>query len=436
MFWFFYHVLFLIFLAVSWPRYGWRMWKRGGYRRGFMQRFGCYPAEAPASGNADGRRIWIHAVSVGEMFIALRLRDRLLAIWPDRHVVLTTNTSTGHALAAGRLSPRDTTLLYFPLDLAWTMRRAFRYINPGLIVLMECELWPVMLREAHRRKIPVAVVNARLSDRSFAGYRRAGFLFRRIAGLISAVYAQTERDAGRFRELGVAADRIYVAGNAKYDLAGIDPRGVQHAHAALQAAAITPESLVVLGGSTWPGEEDRLMEMLPRLRRAAGAPVVLVLVPRHVERRAAICDAAMRRKLRLVTRRQTRMAPETVPPDVLLVDTTGELQHLYAAADVIFVGKSLDARGGQNPIEPAALGRPVVVGPHMQNFSEVVSDLFAANAIIRVGNASELERQLIDLLQNPEKRRQLGERAAATVQAYRGAIDRTAQRLGETTAFK
>ncbi len=435
MFWLLYHILFLIVMIISLPRYLWRMWKRGGYRRGFMQRFGSYPATIPSFGNNPAQRIWIHAVSVGEMFIALRLRDTLRKLWPDRDIVLTTNTSTGHALATARLQPRDT-LLYFPLDLVWTMRRAFRHINPGLIILMECELWPVMLREAYRHNIPVAVANARLSDRSFAGYRRFGLLFRRVTTLISAVYAQTKRDAGRFRELGVAADRIQVVGNAKYDLAGIDPDGVRHARTALQAAAIAPETLVVLGGSTWPGEEECLMDMLPRLRRAVPAPVALVLVPRHVERCPAIREAAVRRNLTVVTRRHTQASPATSPPDILLVDTTGELQQLYAAATVIFVGKSLDASGGQNPIEPAACGRAVIVGPHMQNFSEVVSELCAVNAIIRVNHAGELEEQLINLLQHPETRKALAQRAATAIQNYRGAIDRTAQQLRDLTSFK
>ncbi len=428
MFWFLYQILFIAVMTVSLPRYLWRMWKRGGYRRGFMQRFGCYDAAIPPARNEQAKRIWIHAVSVGEMFIALRLGNTLRNVYPDRDIVFTTNTSTGHALAAGRLQPRDT-LLYFPMDLSWIMRRAFRHINPGLILLMECELWPNMLREAKRRHIPVAVANARLSDHSFAGYRRFRFLFRRVTTLISAVYAQTDRDAARFRELGVAADRIHVVGNAKYDLAGIDPDGARQAYAALRAAAITPATNIVLGGSTWPGEEERLMDMLPRLRRAIDTPLALVLVPRHVERCPSIREAAARRNLTVVTRRHTQVTPATTPPDILLVDTTGELQQLYAAATVIFVGKSLDATGGQNPIEPAARGRAVIVGPHMENFTEVVSDLRAADAIVSVNNAGELEKQIIDLLRHPEKREQLGKRAAAAVQPYRGALQRTAQRL-------
>ncbi len=428
MIWFFYNLLFLLVMTVLLPKHLWRMWKRGGYRRGFMQRFGCYGKRLPPPRKRSAGRIWIHAVSVGEMFIALRFLDLLREKFPAHDFVLTTNTSTGHALAAARVQPPDI-LLYFPLDLPCIMRRVFRNLDPRFILLMECELWPNMLREAKRRTIPVAVVNARLSDRSFAGYRKLRFLFRRATDNVHAVYAQTERDAQRFRDLGMPPERVHTVGNAKYDLAGVDPHADRLARAARDAAAIPPNALIVLGGSTWPGEEETLMNILPRLRQAVNEPVCLVLVPRHVERCPEILESARRHNLEVVTRRDSQRIPATNPPDVFLVDTTGELQHLYAMATVIFVGKSLTANGGQNPIEPAAHGRAVVVGPHMENFTEVVSDLRHADAIVRVHNAGDLEQQLIDLLQHPEKREQLGKRATAAVQQYRGALRRTAQTL-------
>ncbi len=428
MIWFFYNLLFLIVMIALLPKHLWRMWKRGGYRRGFMQRFGCYGNRLPAPRKPGAGRIWIHAVSVGEMFIALRFLKLLREMFPEHDFVLTTNTSTGHALAAARVRPPDT-LLYFPIDLPCIMRRVFRQLDPRLILLMECELWPNMLREAKHRKIPVAVINARLSDRSFAGYRKLRFLFRRATDKVHAIYAQTERDARRFRDLGMPRERVHTVGNAKYDLAVIDPRAAPLARAARDAAAIPPNALIVLGGSTWPGEEEKLMHMLPRLRQAVNEPVCLVLVPRHVERCPQILECAGRHHLKVVTRRDSQRTPATTPPDVLLVDTTGELQHLYAMATVIFVGKSLDAGGGQNPIEPAAHGRAVIVGPHMQNFKETVGDLLAAEAIVRVNNPSELEEQLVALLRDSGKREQLGKRAAAAVERYRGALRRTAQTL-------
>ncbi len=431
MLWFFYNILFCIVMLVLAPGYLRRMRKRGGYRQGFMQRFGWYDHAIlpPRSGGAP--RIWIHAVSVGEMLIALHLLDALRRNLPGREFVLSTNTSTGHALARKRLRPEDT-LLYFPLDLPWSMRRAFDRIDPGLILIMECELWPNLLRTAVHRDIPVALVNARLSDRSFAGYRRVRYLFRRAASGLSAVYAQSERDATRFRTLGIPAERIHATGNAKYDLVDADPADAQRAAGILAAAGILPPARVILGGSTWPGEEERLMDALPRLRQAVDAPIVLVLAPRHVERCALILAAAHRRGLSVQTRRETLRrtgSPPENPPDLLLVDTTGELQHLYPAATIVFVGKSLDAVGGQNPIEPAAHGAAIIVGPHMQNFTDVVADLRAADAIVCINDAAALERALIALLRDPERREQLGRAAAAAVQRRRGAIARTLRLL-------
>ncbi len=404
------------------------MRRRGGYRRGFMQRFSCYGRDVLPAVNNGPSRVWIHAVSVGEMLVALRFLDALRHVFPGRELVITTNTSTAHALAARRLQAGDK-LLYFPLDLSWFMRRAFRRIDPGLILLIECELWPNLLREAVRRDIPVAIANARLSDRSFKGYRCLGFFFRRVAGMLTAVYAQTKRDAQRFRELGLPEKRIHVAGNAKYDLAFVDPASVRIARRALADAGIKPAALTVLGGSTWPGEEEVLMEMLPRLRQAAAAPVVLVLAPRHVERCPEIRAAVRRRGLTMVTRSETRHSRVSHMPDILLVDTTGELQQLYAAATVVFVGKSLTASGGQNPIEPAACGGAVVVGPFTGNFTAVISDLRAAGAIVVVNNAEELEKKLIALLCDRGRRETLGRNAVAAVQRYRGAIERTVRQL-------
>lgn len=434
MIWFAYTVLFVVVMLLRLPADLNRMRKRGGYRCGFMQRFGCYAPDVPAPRTVKRPpRFWIHAVSVGEMFIALRMRDAMRQAWPDSDFVITTNTSTGHALASTRLQPGDT-LLYFPLDLPCIMQRAFKRIDPALVVLMECELWPNLLRTAARHDIPVVVANARLSDRSFAGYRKVRFLFRRATNYIAAVYAQTPRDAERFRALGMPADRVMVVGNAKYDLAGQTTESLALVRTTLDAAGITDKTLVVLGGSTWPGEEETLMDMLPRLRNAVSNPVCLVLAPRHVERRAEIIAAARRRQLKTVTRRETSEQPATArtgPPDVLLIDTTGELQYLYAAATVVFIGKSLHAHGGQSPIEPAVSGCAIIAGPHMENFTEVTTKLLEAGGLVQIADAAELERQLISLLNDPRSREQLGRNAAGTVIQHRGAIDRTVQLIAQ-----
>jgi 3-deoxy-D-manno-octulosonic-acid transferase len=421
MIWVVYNVLFPGVLLLMLPYYLARMLRRGGYRRGFLQRFGLYDAALSAR-IRQRPRVWIHAVSVGEAFVALKFIEEWRRLRPDGAFVVSVNTSTAHSMVMKSLHADDV-LIYFPLDYAPIIRRVLRTIHPRLLILTECEFWPNLIRMTKREGAPVLLINGRMSQNSFRGYHRFGWLFAPVMRLLDALCVQGRQDAERFVALGAAPGKVIITGSAKYDVALRDPGREEPARAILDAAGIPWTDLILLGGSTWPGEEDILLDVLVRCRSRHPA-LRLVLVPRHAERRDDVEAAIRRRGLLFVQRSKGAALPPGTPPDVLLVDTTGELRHLYTAASVIFVGKSLTQHGGQNIIEPAVCGKPIVVGPNMENFRDIIRDFNAAGAVIQVADARELERRLNELLDDEAARRAYGERARAWVERNRGALNR------------
>lgn len=424
MFWIAYNILFaLVFLLVL-PHFLLRMRRRGGYAKGFAQRFALYSPDILQK-LSTGRFAWVHAVSVGELFVAQKFMKDWRARQPGVRFVLTVNTSTAHALAAKQL-PAEDILLYFPADFPWIINRALETIRPFAVMLMEVELWPNLIRLANKRKIPVALINGRLSDRSFRRYAKVGPLCRRVLPLVDAFCMQSEQDAERMIALGAPADRVRAFGTAKYDVIEADRSGEAKARALLRAAGVRDEDRILLGGSTWDGEEDLLLDTFKSLRTRF-TNLVLVLVPRHVERTAKVLDV-IKTHSRTVVRRST-LTPETPPatnrPDVFLLDTTGELKNFYSCADVIFIGKSLTQHGGQNIIEPALYGKAILVGPNMENFAAVMDDFRAAKAIAQVTDLQDLRRTSFSLFADDDHRRTLGEAAARLVTEKSGSLTRT-----------
>jgi len=421
--WLIYNLLFPLILVAMLPHYLLRMRRRGGYRRGFLQRLGLYDASLKAA-LAARPRIWIHAVSVGEMFVALKFIEE----WRSRDAgvafAISTNTSTGHALAL-RQKHSDDVLVYFPLDFPPFVWRVLGLIRPRLLLLVEGEIWPNLVRLTSARGVPIALVNGRMSAKSFAGYRRVRFLFRPVMNRLDRLFVQSGDDAERFLQLGVEPGRVAVIGSAKYDVA-LGAKGDRaQAEKVFAAAGIPADSLILLGGSTWAGEEEALLDLYAR-HKAVHPELRLVLVPRHAERRDEVMAAIRRRGLSVVQRsRMAGGAPVPEAPDVLLADTTGELRHLYTLADVIFVGKSLTQHGGQNPIEPASCGKAIVVGPNMENFPDVMRDLLSENAIAQISNSDELSSRVGELLADAATRAAYGRRAAAVVQEKAGSLRRT-----------
>jgi 3-deoxy-D-manno-octulosonic-acid transferase len=410
-----YRLLFLpVFLVVA-PSYLRRMRRRGGYGEKFSHRFG---GQVVAGRRRGTPRIWLQAVSVGEM---LAIGPMLEALGRDRaEVYLTTTTSTGYRMAMERYRGRVLDVGYFPIDWWPFSARAWRQIDPDLVILTEGERWPEHIHQARRRGVPVLCVNARISDRS---YRRLRFLppvARLMLDGIARLLPTSPQDETRFAALGFPPARMQMAGNIKLDIE--IPRLDEAARARLRTELGLPAGFVLLGSSTWPGEEDALVGALRRAR-ADGLQGSLLLVPRHAERREEI-EAFLRGTGLTYHFRTAGAAPG--PVDVAVADTTGELRQLTQLADLVFVGKSLPPhREGQTPVEAAALGQPILFGPGMGNFRQLAGDLVSRGAARRVEDGAGLAEQVSLLLRDPASRDGLARAAEAWHRDNAGAMDRT-----------
>lgn len=424
-----YNVLFPVVFVAMLPYYVWRMLRRGGYGKGFLQRLGWYDADVKAQ-LAAKPRLWVHAVSVGEMYVALRFIEGWRQAHPEAAFVVTTNTSTAHRLAGKAMNPADV-LLYFPVDFPLVVRSVLHRLKPVRLIMTEGELWPNLLHAARARGIPLALINGRVSDRSFPRYRRLRGVFGPVLRTFDVICAQGRQDAERYVAIGADPAHVVVTGSAKYDVALQAPGDPAKGRAILAEAGIPATASVLLGGSTWAGEEEILLDAYRRLK-AVHPELVLVLVPRHAERRDEVMAAIRARGLSVVQRSAMADRPASAAvPDVLLADTTGELRHIYTAGDVVFVGKSLTQHGGQNVIEPAACGKAVVVGPNMENFPDIMQDFREAGAIVQVADAAQFAVEVERLLGDTVCRQAMGDKARAVVDARRGGIRHMVEAIGK-----
>lgn len=421
----FYRILFIPALLLASPYYLYRMVKRGGYRKSFQHRFGLLKAMPPKPANVF--RIWIQAVSVGEVRAVAPLIQRLSE---DGHyeIVLTTTTSTGYALARETLSDQVKRVAVFPLDFWLFSRRAWQRIQPDAAVLMESELWPEHLHQARRRGCPVLLINARLSDRSYRRYRKLRPLAARLIRQPAWILVSSQNDLDRLLAIGADPVRTTLCGNLKFDtpvgpVLNEDERLQLRQELGLNADTESSETpLVLLGSSTWPGEEALLLETLMAAREQ-GLAVKLLIVPRHAERRAEIRSVLNGAPLRVHFRHGN--PPPEAPVDVAVADTTGELTRLSQVADLVFIGKSLPPnQGGQTPIEAAALGLPIIYGPNMTNFRDVTRSLERNSAALRVEDAEAARAELLRLLADAKGRASLGQRARDWHASNRGALGR------------
>lgn len=424
MLWFLYNLIFPLVFVLMLPKFLLRMARRGGYKKHFEQRLGIY-GSGTTSKLEQGGRTWIHAVSVGEINIALRFIAEYRSQHPEALFVLSTNTSTAHKIGNAKLDDRDA-LIYFPLDMPFVIKRAFDAIQPKQLVLVECELWPNLIREASRRGIPVSLINGRMSDSSFNGYKKLRSFTRRLLPVISPICVQGQQDAERFIALGANPDAVKVLGTAKYDLPVPDENADAKAREIFAAAGAPGDALVLTGGSTWRDEEKSLCAIYKKLKPKF-PNLFLVLIPRHVERREDVLADIREMELRYALRSDI-----SSPADTLVVDTTGEIMDFYAASDVVFVGKSLCEHGGQNPIEPAVFGKAVVVGPNMENFPSVMDDFRSAAAIEQVENFQALEQTIENLLSDSNVRKKLGDAARSVVDSRHGAVGRMVETVYES----
>ena len=391
---------------------------RGKWREGLGERLGKVPARLKGQSTPA---IWVHAVSVGEVLAVSELVRKLKERFPKYRVVVSTTTATGQKLARKHFG--EASVFYFPLDLAFAIRPYLSALRPQVIVLAETEFWPNFLRLAHAGNARVAVVNARISDRSWPGYRRFRPILRGVLRDVDLFLAQTEEDASRLRDIGASGERVEVSGNLKFDVTAPPPPAiVASLRSSFQRSGIGP---VVVCGSTVEGEEGLLLRAFENV--LAGHPqAVMILAPRRPERFEEVAELLQQLGIRFW--RRSLWSGEAIAGGVLLVDTIGELASLYGLADVAFVGGSLVPRGGHNIIEPAQHGVPIMVGNHTENFRDIIS-LFQSHDAVRVVGPAEFPLVLMDLLSNEAERIALGRRGAETLRSQMGATERTVAAL-------
>jgi len=426
-----YNLLLPVFLVAGLPGYLVKGARRGGLARNFGQRLGLF---APATRDRLRARapLWLHAVSVGEVFVALKILRALRDQAPDRPLVLSTTTSTGFRVAE-EASLDGVTVIHNPVDLPLVARGVLDRIAPAALILVESEIWPNLVALARHRKIPVALVNARLSPRSEQRYRRFRPVIRPVFSQLDRMLVPFPADVSRWSALGIPADRISVSGSVKFDEASAPEAGDRAAPLRdwLERTGCRDFSRILLAASTHDGEEILAArvwhQLLPRF-----PGLVLVIVPRHAERGPGIAETLRDEEFTPVLRSRSHAATGTTDPDagtVWLADTTGELRSWYELAAVVIVGKSFTAKGGQNPVEPILAGKPVVVGPHMGNFREVVQDLREADGIRQIDRPEELGEAVGTLLENPASGEALAQRGATALAKHDGAAARTASSI-------
>lgn len=433
---FIYSILLAIGFALMIPAF---LIRREKYAAGFSQRLGSYPEF-----DRDGRKvIWLHCVSVGETNAARPLVDELAKEFPDHRLVISTTTKTGQDLAHEVFRDKADHVFYFPFDLRFAVRRALANFDPSIVLLMETEIWPRFIREAKLSGARVIIINGRLSERSFSRYARIRPFISRVLQDIALALMQGTNDANRLISLGMAAAKTVVTGNLKFDQADGSAE-TELTKEFRRRFDITPERPLIIAASTHEPEERWILEAWCSAMKNSTVRSRLMIVPRHPERFDAVFESIKRfredpecdwREYTSARRSNADAAADRIA-DVILLDTIGELRDVYPLAEIVFVGGSLIPHGGQSVIEPAQAGKAIVTGPHTGNFRAAVDALLENSAIRQTRvvsqafqNPERLYEEIVDLLEHPEKRRELGNNALAVVEASRGATDKTIKEL-------
>ena len=443
--WFAYNLLFSVVWVFLLPGFLLRMCRRGGYAARMGDRFALYPDEvmqklrsaaqaspaAKAKLDSSGHEVpppsewvWIHAVSVGEVQVAGQLMREWRKVEPDVRFCFSTTSSTGWKMAEREVAERDV-LIYNPLDFPNFVKSALGVVRPRAVVLTESEIWPVFIRAAAKRGVPLFLINARVSDRSAPRYKLARGWFRDVFGCFTRIFAQSELDKSRLVAAGAPADKVEVTGSFKFDVARRNPAK----EAELKEWLSSAKGRILLGGSTWPGEDEVLLRIVKTLDDAT-----LVIAPRHFEKADAVEANIRRAGFECVRRSRGDKAPQNGSKAVYLADTTGELMGLYGVSDVVFVGKSLCEHGSQNMIEPCLCGKPTFVGPYTENFRPVMSDLKEGDAIMQVADEPALASEISRIWRDGAAAESLGRRATAAVLRRQGVVEKCIAEMREALA--
>lgn len=422
------HILYPV-LFVPWLTfYALYTLNQGGPARLFsvlQQRLGWYPdCTFPSQ-----ETIWIHGVSVGEVMCIPPLIEHIKSHKSDAEFLITTSTLTGQNVASEKFP--DATVTYFPIDLPSAVHRAFQAFNPELVLLVEQEVWPAFMREARRRHVPVAVVNGRMTERSASRFALLPHRVRsQMFGTLSCVLGQNNAYADRFRTLGVPPRHLHTTGNIKFDALLSNMPDASEVNALKKTYQISDTDHVLVGGSIHPPEEDALLDAFLALNEQTDRSHRLILAPRHLKNTDRIVKAANERDLSVALHSQTSEDSET-PSDVIVVDVMGKLTTVYGLSDLVFVGGSLIEHGGQNVLEPAVLGKPILTGPHTFNFQDEIQMLKQANGLREVQTSNELEKIILRSVNDPETFQKLGRNAKEAISRHRGAAERTVFHLKE-----
>ncbi len=414
-----YDIFFMIFGILYIPV----LLMKGKLHRDFSQKFGIIPESIKAL----NKPVWIHGVSVGEAALAAKLACSIKKDFPEVPVVISTTTQTGNNMARKAGKGYVDAVFYYPMDVRGIVSSTVKGVDPRLYVMIETELWPNLMAELSERGVPSVLVNGRISNSSFGNYKKIKFFTRRILGCLNRLCMQSEVDLERVKELGALEDKVFVTGNMKFDGAGRDA-----------SPKISPEKLgfngqdqIIVAGSTHFPEEQLIVDIYRDLKKS-NASLKLVIAPRHIERADAI--AIYVEKEDLLCRRFSDISENSSKEgrfDVLLVDTIGHLKDIYGLATVVFIGGSMARKGGQNPIEAACWGKPVVFGPNMFNFREVSEIFVQNNAAVKVDDDKQLKDVLKELLEDNVKREKMSKRAIDVIEENSGTIERTMEHIRE-----
>lgn len=422
--WFLYNILFFIAGLFLLPHFYLKMKRRGGYKANFKNRFGRYTPEQ-LKNIGEGGAILIHAVSVGEVGVAFQFMASMREVNPNQRFVISTTSSTGWKEAEKRLTEKDV-LIYNALDLPIFVNRELDRIKPSAFITVETEIWPNLIRACARRSIPMFIVNGRISDKTAPTYRKLRFWFGPVLRLFKLILVQSDLDASRFISAGANPETIQVTGSFKFDVAKRNEVKEAMWKELLEKSAFNAPQMILLGASTWDGEEALLLDTYKALSQKY-PNLRLILVPRHFERREVVEKEISARGLNSVRKSDLDSGAYKVKPltdrDVILADTTGEIMGLFPFAAVTVVGRTFRSQGGQNMIEPCLVGVPTIVGPETQNFRPVMADLLASKAIIQLSKDEELIPELDRLLGDETARKELGTTASNAVLARRGVVN-------------
>jgi len=405
---FIYDILFILFSLLYLP---YLLLKRKWHAKMGM-RFGFFKKEA--LGLADKKRVWIHAVSVGEVMVIRNLIKKIKTAYPTYQIVVSVVTPTGFELAKTVMSDGDT-VIFAPVDLSFAVRKYVRLIDPVLYLNAETELWPNFLTALHARNIPIIQVNGRISDSAFKGYKFFRFFFKRILSYVTYFCMQGELDKKRIEAMGAPEEKVYAVGNMKFDdVSTADVHG-------LPPVLTHSNETIFIAGSTHPGEEEIILDVARSIERQF--PYLrLILAPRHPERASEIMRLCTQKGFTAVKFSQIK---DVLNEEVVVVDTIGHLRSLFSLGDVVFLGKSLTVKGGHNIVEPGCFGKPIVIGPFMENFRDITKIFLENDAVIQVKDKSELQTAVVRLLQDKALRARLGNNARNAVEKYRGATEKT-----------